>query len=262
VKPTARAIIPLLLVLAAAAPSRAVDLRWEPRWQSIAPGADGSVAVIMDDPLDIRTIEVWIAYDPSVVTGITSTPGSIYDGVGCFLWEDYEEEAPGLFHAYVVIIGGACYATGPGELLVWHFTADQQTGATDLATVEVYLSDPQADPIPDLALGSATIALSDPATGATPVRPGTSLRLAPNPFNPRTRLIASSPVACTARLEAHDAAGRSLGTVWFGAIGPVPTALEWRGEDAAGRPLPSGSYLFSLATPGKPLLVVRGLLLR
>ena len=103
---------------------------------------------------------------------------------------------------------------------------------------------------------------TDPATGAMPARSGPSLRLAPNPFNPRTRLIASSPVTCAVRLEAYDAAGHSLGTVWSGTIGPAPITLDWHGEDAAGRRLPSGSYLFSLATPGQPPLVVRGLLLR
>ncbi|MDO9170677.1 MAG: hypothetical protein Q7W29_02485, partial [bacterium] len=188
--------------------------------------------------------------------------GSIYDGVGCFLWEDYEETTPGLFHAYVVIIGGTCYASGPGELLVWHFEAGPQTGVTELATVEVYLSDPQADPLPDLSLGAATIVVSDPVTGATPLRPGPTLQLAPNPFNPRTQLIVSSPIACEARLEVRDLAGRSLGTLWSGTVGSAPLAVAWDGMDAAGKMLPSGAYLFTLGTAGRPPVVVRGTLLR
>ncbi|MBK6900189.1 MAG: hypothetical protein IPH09_13365 [bacterium] len=249
-----------LLFIATAA--HATALRWEPRWQSVAPGAEASVAVMLDDAVDIRTIEVRITYDPNVITGVTSTPGSIYDGVGCFLWEDYEETTPGLFHAYVVIIGGACYASGPGELLVWHFQAAPQTGVTELATVDVYLSDPQADPLPDLSLGAATIVVSDPATGAPPLRPGPALQLAPNPFNPRTQLIVSSPVACAARLEVRDLAGRSLGTLWSGALGSAPLAVAWDGVDAAGRALPSGAYLFALEAAGGPPVVVRGTLLR
>ena len=252
----------ILAVLILAGPVSAVELRWEPRWQSIAPGADGSVAVMLDDAIDCRTIEVTISYDPDVVTGVTTTPGSIYDGVGCFLWEDCEEDVPGLFHAFVVLMGGVCFATGPGELLVWHFTAGAEIGATDLGVVDVYLSDPNADPIPDLTLGGATIAVSDPVSWTVPARPEPTLRLAPNPFNPLTRLTLDSPSPRDARLVAYDAAGRSVGTVWKGRLGPTPLAVDWHGRDAAGRPLPSGSYLFRLVTPGETPIVVRGLLLR
>jgi hypothetical protein len=261
-KPVARLSVILLCLLATASIAQAITLRWDLRWQSVAPGADGSVAVMLDDEVDIRTIEVRVTYDPNVITGVTSTPGSIYDGVGCFLWEDYEETTPGLFHAYVVIIGGTCFASGPGELLVWHFEAAPQAGMTELATVEVYLSDPQANPLPDLSLGAATIVVSDPVTGAPPLRPGPTLQLAPNPFNPRTQLLISSPVASAARIEAHDVSGRSLGTVWSGAIGGVPLAVTWSGEDSSGKPLPSGAYLFTLSTPNSPPVVVRGMLLR
>jgi len=249
-----------LLLLATAV--HAVALRWEPRWQSVAPGSTGSVAVMLDDAVDIRTIEVRIAYDHDVVTGITSAPGSIYDGVGCFLWEDYEETTPGLFHAYVVIIGGACHASGPGELLVWHFQAAAQTGATELATVDVYLSDPLAEPLPDLSLGAATIAVSDPATGAPPLRSGPTLQLAPNPFNPRTRLTIGSPGNSAARVEVRDLAGRRLDTLWIDPATGQDITLDWTGQDADGRPLPSGVYLFTLIAPGRPPLATRGLLLR
>ena len=37
----------LLLVLAIAPRAHATALRWEPRWQSIAPGAVGSAAVML-----------------------------------------------------------------------------------------------------------------------------------------------------------------------------------------------------------------------
>jgi len=252
----------LAAVLAAALPAHSLELRWEPRWQSVAPGADGSVAVVLDDALDIRTIEVFVEYDPEVVTSVGSSAGSIYDGVGCFLLEDCEVEEPGLFHAYVVLMGGVCYATGPGELLVWHFTAGSETGATDLTVLDVYLSNPDAEPIPDLSLGAATIAVCDPPSDAPPVPGGTSLRVHPNPFNPRTTLTASGSGARPARLEAYDLAGRHLGVLWSGTLGPRPVSADWRGEMPDGRPLPSGTYLFSLSVRGEAPVVVRGLLLR
>ena len=251
-----------LVLLGLAAAAGATQLSWSPAWQCVAPDTEGSVSVMLDEALDIRTIEVWIAYDPEVVTGLTSTPGSIYDGVGCFLWEDYEEETPGLFHAYVVIMGGECYATGPGELLTWHFSAGSDVGATVLEVVEVYISDPQADPLPDPTLGSATVAVCDPVSGATP-RPGAAtLRLSPNPFNPSVRLLLEADSGGPARLDVFDAAGRRVDTPWTGDLGSGPRVIDWRGRDAAGRPLPSGTYLFRLSGPGRQPIVSRGLLVR
>jgi hypothetical protein len=252
----------LLFLVAAASTAVAVELRWEPRWQSVAPGADGTVAVVLDDALDIRTIEIRVEYDPAVVTGVTSTPGSIYDGTGCFLWEDYEEDTPGFYHAYVVIMGGECHATGPGELLVWHFTAGMETAATTLVPTDVYLSDPNADPHPDVTLGTATIAVIDPPSAAPPRLPESSLRLSPNPFNPSTRLTLTAPSGRPARIDVYDAAGRELTTVWSGTPGPGPIDIDWRGTDSMGRALPSGTYLFRLTSGGAAPQIVRGLLLR
>ena len=104
--------------------------------------------------------------------------------------------------------------------------------------------------------------VSYPITGATPLRPGPTLQLSPNPFNPRTQLIVSSPVLCEARLEVRDLAGRSLGTLWSGTVDSAPLAVVWDGVDAAGRLLPSGAYLFTLDTTGQPPVVIRGTLLR
>jgi len=260
-KTTARFVL-LLLLAALASPSCATELRWEPRWQSVLPGAQGSVSVVLDDTLDFRTIEVSVEYDPDVVSSVGSSAGSAYDGAGCFLWEDCEDETPGFFHAFVVLMGGDCHATGPGELLVWHFTAAGETGATDLVVVDVYLSDPDADPIPDLSLGGATIAVCDPTSDIAPPPARPTLRLAPNPFNPRTSLTLNAPAPREARLEAYDLSGRSLGVVWSGTLGPVPVTVDWRGETSAGRPLPSGSYLFRLMSPGETTVSTLGLLVR
>ncbi len=255
-------ILPLVLLLAAGG-ADATDLRWDPSWQCVAPGADGSVSIWLDDPVDMRTVDVWIAYDPDVLTGVGSSPGSIYDGVGCFLWEGYEEETPGLFHAYVVIMGGDCHATGPGELIVWHFTAGPAVDAAVLEVIDVYVSDPQADPLPDLSLGSVTVAVCDPVSDAPPHPGGASLLLAPNPFNPSVRLnLRGADPSAPARLEVFDAAGRRLDMLWRGELGPAPLELDWRGRDAAGRPLPSGAYLFRLDIEGASPVVARGLLLR
>jgi len=260
-KTTARLVL-LLLLTALTASSPATELRWEPRWQSVLPGAEGSVAVVLDDTLDFRTIEVFVEYDPDVVLSAGSSAGSAYDGAGCFLWEGCEDETPGLFHAFVVLMGGECHASGPGELLVWHFTAAAETGATDLVVLDVYLSTPGADPVPDLSLGGATIAVSDPTSGIDPIPARPTLRLAPNPFNPRTSLTISAPTPREARLVAYDLAGRSLGVVWSGTLGPVPVTTDWRGETAAGRLLPSGTYLFRLTSPGEAPVTIRGLLAR
>ena len=67
------------------------------------------------------------------------------------------------------------------------------------------------------------------------------LRVAPNPFNPRTEAWLDAPVEGGVEWALFDLRGRRL-RVWTGPGGPAPrTVVEAR--DAQGRPLASGSYL-------------------
>lgn len=97
--------------------------------------------------------------------------------------------------------------------------------------------------VPIGALGQGC---GDP-TAAEPA-PGGELRLAaaPNPFNPKARLVFTLPAAAPVRLAVYDAAGRRVAVLLDGALRPAgEQAIAW---DARG--WPSGVYLARLEARG------------
>jgi hypothetical protein len=249
-----RLLIALLLLLRAGAALADIDLRWEAHWSSLAPLESGAISVMIDDEQALRTIEVWATYDPAVVTGLTAEPGALFDGVPCYLWEGYEEPEPGAWHGYVVIIGGDCSITGPGELLRWSFTAGDVVGSTRVETVQVDLYDPAANLLAGVRLPAATLAVS-PTPTAVPDAGPFGFHLAPNPFNPRTRITLDLTPDTEARLEIRDLRGRLLATPWRGRGGALP--VDWDASD-----LPSGVYLVRLIAADGRSRTLRATLLR
>jgi hypothetical protein len=86
---------------------------------------------------------------------------------------------------------------------------------------------------------------------------GAPLRLAlhgarPNPFNPATVIRYDVPEACATTLEIFDVSGRSLRVLKEGAHEAAGThEVLWNGEDAGGRPVPSGVYFCRLRAGGQ-----------
>jgi hypothetical protein len=73
----------------------------------------------------------------------------------------------------------------------------------------------------------------------------------PNPFNPRTTIRFDLPVAGQAQLSIYDLAGRLVRVLVEGEIPAGSHEAVWDGRDAAGRAVPSGSYLARLVAGGK-----------
>jgi beta-lactamase superfamily II metal-dependent hydrolase len=71
----------------------------------------------------------------------------------------------------------------------------------------------------------------------------------PNPFNPATRIIFTSPQGGPARLTIYDLAGRMIYGRDFTA-GAGEQSVPWRGIDGSGAPAAAGIYLYQLQTPG------------
>ncbi|MCB1184541.1 PQQ-dependent sugar dehydrogenase [bacterium] len=70
---------------------------------------------------------------------------------------------------------------------------------------------------------------------------------APNPFNPRTDIAyAVDRSDLPTRLEVFDAAGRLVRTLVDEVLVAGEYVASWNGTDAAGRPVPSGVYLYRL----------------
>lgn len=74
-------------------------------------------------------------------------------------------------------------------------------------------------------------------------------QIAPNPFNPMTRIAYDLPAAGPVRLEVFDPRGRQVRVLVDGKVqGPGIASAGWDGLDQTGRPLPAGVYLFRLTT--------------
>lgn len=99
----------------------------------------------------------------------------------------------------------------------------------------VHVFAPQCE-APDPAKIVAGVRTPDPI-------PESSLRVAPNPANPRCEITFELPEASPIHLEIFDAAGRLVKRL---ANGPFPAGFSrviWDGADAAGQPMASGVYL-------------------
>ncbi len=91
---------------------------------------------------------------------------------------------------------------------------------------------------------SLTAVSPDPVPAPT----ASSLRVSPNPFNPRTRLSFTLPAAGRADLAVYDLAGRLVRRLENGDLPAGDHVRVWEGDDAGGRPLPSGTYVARLVT--------------
>ncbi len=83
----------------------------------------------------------------------------------------------------------------------------------------------------------------------------------PNPALGDTRIAFSLPSAANVELTVFDLAGREVARLADGGYAAGEHAVQWTGSDNAGRPLPSGAYLYRLRTNGamhvRKLVLVR-----
>ena len=68
----------------------------------------------------------------------------------------------------------------------------------------------------------------------------------PNPFNPTTTITFQLAEASDVRLTVYDVMGRAVSTLVQEPMEAGTYTVEWEGADAAGRPLPSGLYLYRI----------------
>jgi hypothetical protein len=72
------------------------------------------------------------------------------------------------------------------------------------------------------------------------------LRVAPNPFNPQTRIRFELPESAAVRLSLYDAAGRRVRTCLDDHLTAGPHVVWWDGRDDRGRSLGSGVFFARL----------------
>ncbi len=242
-------LIAVAMAFLATAPAEAaVELRFSPADTTIAPFSPARMAVYVDQEIDLRTIEISVSYDTTVITSIAGGPGSLFTDSGFFLYSAFEEDVPGTWHGYSVIMGAGDFVTGPGELYIWDVTGNA-VGITAITVQEAKLYNPAGSSISDVSLISTTISVDEavPASSVPLFFPG-KLVPYPNPFNPRTAIQFELPEPASVFLAVYDARGRQIAVLLdrFSDAGYVNAT--WDGKNSAGLEQPGGVYFFRMET--------------
>jgi len=90
--------------------------------------------------------------------------------------------------------------------------------------------------------------------GETPLVRNLAMSIAPNPFNPMTKIRFSLPAAGAVELRVFDASGRLVTTLASEVMGAGEHTVVWNGTDSSGRGVASGVYFSSLRTDAGSLL--------
>jgi len=240
-----------LLVLTGA--GGAVELRFAPANQNIEVDQAGQLAVWLDEPLEIRTIELTVAFDGDLLAATGGGAGAAFHDLPCFVWEEYTP-GDGQWYGFAVAMGADCFVVGPGELFTWSFTGDQE-GVAVVECVSVALYDRYAGEVADVILPPTTVVVGEPPVAVGnllgPSRP--QILAAPNPCNPFTEIRFWLPTAQPASLALYDLGGRRVRTLLDGAASPDWNSVRWDGRTDRGLAAPSGVYVYRLVTPYEQL---------
>ena len=247
-------------VLAAAAARAETSLSFAPADNIVGPGQRGALSIYLDDPVEVRSILVWVEFDPAILASLDGLPGQVFLDVMPNPWLKFRLDAENRWYGEVVILGADLHGRGPGQLFSWKYEGTTE-GTSPIVAVDVRLFAPDGTWISDTVLPPTTITVGDPTGVPSPDAGGASLRIHPNPFNPATRLSFSLPGDGPARLTVFDLRGRRLGTLWDGPVPAGSLTVDWNGCDASGRSLAGGVYVFRLEDAGGVVAGARGLLL-
>lgn len=225
-----------------------VELRFSPPDTTIQPLSAMRMSVMIDEDIEIRTIDINVTYDTTIVASLGGGAGRIYTDSGLFTFQGFEEDTPGHWHGYAVIMGAGLFVAGPGELFYWDL-AGLQEGVSAITAVEIYLAATDGSWYEDVALPPTTVTVDDPLS-AVQSPPGLQPipRLSPNPFNPRTEFSCDLTDAGWTRLAVFDLGGRRVATLHEGLAPAGRFSRSWNGRDASGRSQPGGVYFFRLET--------------
>jgi len=240
----------MAMAIWAANSSAQVDLRFSPPDTTLEAAQTCRLSILVDDPLEIRTLDITVTYDSTIVHSIGGAAGSLYTDSGIFTFDGFEEDTPGQWHGYAVLMGADIFILGPGELYYWEFET-LADGTTPITAIEVYMSTTDGSWFENVVLPAASITVGD---GSSPVveipSRQTGLDLWPNPFNPRTEVHFELPRAGQVRLSVFDVGGRRVDVLLNDYLEAGPHSTSWDGRCSDGRMAPGGSYLFRLMGPG------------
>ncbi len=158
---------------------------------------------------------------------------------------------------------------GVTDTLELEATFTDISGSTDLSNYEI-------DVTVGVGPGAATITIPyraednnvvtlywDAATGTEPPRqPISALRLAPNPFNPKTTVSFELATGGNTTVTISNARGERVKVLHAGVLGHGEHRFDWNGRDDSGQDVASGVYYFRLETASGPTQMKKGVLVR
>jgi hypothetical protein len=195
------------------------------------------VAILTTDTFDALTIDhETVRFGPGDAGEVHFSGGSKSKGKGEAVYRksgsrpkrheedvDHDGDLDLVFHFALAEVGIGC---GDSEVTLMGQTFDGQSivGTDQIRTV------PTADPSKD---GDEVVQIS------------------PNPFNPTTTIDFMTREPQRVRIGVYDVRGRLVAELANGSYPVGRHAIEWRGQDAAGRAVSSGMYLFRIELGGQ-----------
>lgn len=227
-----------------------VDLRFDPADTTLSVGDNCRLSIRLDQPVEIRTIDVTVTYDPTIIQSLGGGSGTLYTSSGIYTFQGFEAPTPGRWHGYAVLMGAGLSVHGPGELYYWNFKA-LANGVTAITSIEVYLATTDGSWFSTVTLPPAKVQVGQWTSGSgdVPARVG-ALSVQPNPFNPRATFKCELPRAGHVVVAVHDLRGALVARLLDGEAPAGPLAVAWDGRDERGRAVPAGTYLFTVSAPG------------
>jgi hypothetical protein len=254
-------VLASFFALGAGGASAEVILRFAPADTTVEQGSVNRLSIICDDVLDLRTIEVFVEFDPEIVGSVSGGSGALFTDGGFNLFDGFELTEPNQWHGYCVIMGAYDYITCPGELFYWDFEA-LADGVSPIVSVSVALAAPDASIVPDVSLPSTTITVGIELSPVSEIpHSEQGLRCFPNPFNPRTEIQFELARDETVDLSVFNLQGHRVAQLHQGHASEGVFTASWDGRDDEGQAQPGGVYLFRLETP-TVISVIKGVLVK
>ena len=209
-----------------------------------------TVAIVLEDTLDLRSFEVILHYDPGLVDLSCTLGEGLFSGACPDFFQGIDTDTPGTIRIYCVLLGADCWTSGPGEICRFQL-GSVGMGRTQLTVASVALYAPQTGRIPDVMLDDLSVIVRDPALSVVPhLASGHQADLhacTPNPFNPRTLISYTLHEEANVNLRVLDLNGRLVTHLVAGRRQqPGQHQVTWEGTDRQGRPVPSGTYVYHL----------------
>ncbi len=226
--------------------------------QQFAPGDTVHVDLVVPrEGLEFNAYDAFVRYDPDVLTFLQADDLGDQEGPlmreACYQTFHLFGIAPDSTHVEInhVLLCNDTFLTGPGVLYRLKFRCQDVDADTRLDLLRGaptqtrffragILVEPLRTTGVDIRVGAGE------ATATPPAPRPLDLRAAPNPFNPRTTLHVSLPVAASVDLQVYDLAGRHVRQLAAGHHPAGEHRIRWDGRDDAGGEVPTGVYLVRL----------------